>query len=283
MQPGRFFTDFLDSLPKTLRNYSSTDKDIAMSVAKAARSSGIVFSVEGYSKPKVNIEKTFGNIPFTPPYHITILEYVLPALKSKPPFTSGAPRPRILIATQDAEQVILIPIEYYTELNVGWVPPYVMFSPSGKVPDPMAVSHLMPDAFAEARKITTTDGRDIYDVVTNVMIADLATYAEFCRTIHENHVTFEDIEPAAKLNKMRRARGKAPLFTYKVLTIGKKKRKSAHQGGTHASPRSHLRRGYYRTSRNGVRHWVQPCMVKGETPGFVHKDYKVEGVEASAS
>jgi hypothetical protein len=140
----------------------------------------------------------------------------------------------------------------------------------------------MPDAFAEARKITTTDGRDIYDVVTNVMIADLATYAEFCRTIHENHVTFEDIEPAAKLNKMRRARGKAPLFTYKVLTIGKKKRKAAHQGGTHASPRSHLRRGYYRTSRNGVRHWVQPCMVKGETPGFVHKDYKVEGVEASA-
>lgn len=278
MQPGRFFTDFLDSLPKALRNYSSTDKNIVTSVARAARSNGVVFSVEGYSKPKVNIEKTFGNIPFTPPYPITILEYVLPALESKI-FTGGPPRPRILIATQDAERVILIPIEYYTELSVGWVPPYVMFSPSGQEPHPMAVSQLMPDAFEEARKIAAADGRDIYDVVGNVMIADLATYAEFCRTMHENHVTFEDIEPPAKLNKMRRARGKAPLFTYKVLTIGKKKRKSAHQGGTHASPRSHLRRGYYRTSKYGVRHWVQPCMVKGETPGFVHKDYKVEGVE----
>ena len=86
------------------------------------------------------------------------------------------------------------------------------------------------------------------------------------------------IEPDEAKNRMRRARGKAPLFTYKVLTIGKKKRKSQHQGGTHASPRSHLRRGYYRTSKHGVRHWVQPCMVKGETPGFVHKDYKVEGL-----
>jgi hypothetical protein len=90
-------------------------------------------------------------------------------------------------------------------------------------------------------------------------------------------VTFEDVEPDAKLNKMRRARGKTPLFTYKTLIIGRKKRKSQLLGGTHASPRSHLRRGYYRTSPKGIRHWVQPCMVKGETEGFVHKDYRVEG------
>ena len=76
---------------------------------------------------------------------------------------------------------------------------------------------------------------------------------------------------------MRRAQGKAPLYTYKVLTIGKKKPKSRRLGGTHASPRSHLRRGYYRTSQKGIRHWVQPCMVKGGTDGFVHKDYRVEG------
>ena len=102
-------------------------------------------------------------------------------------------------------------------------------------------------------------------------------YLQLCGALGAHEVTFDDIEPDKNKNKMRRARGKMPLFTYKVLTIGKKKRKSRHLGGTHASPRSHLRRGHYRTSPKGVRYWVQPCMVKGETEGFVHKDYVVEG------
>ena len=105
-------------------------------------------------------------------------------------------------------------------------------------------------------------------------------YACFCDVLNKFHTEFEDVEPNPATNKMRRARGKMPLFTHKTLTIGKKKRKSQYMGGTHASPRSHLRRGYYRTSQKGVRHWVQPCMVKGETDGFVHKDYKVEGAQA---
>ena len=33
---------------------------------------------------------------------------------------------------------------------------------------------------------------------------------------------------------------------------------------------------YYRTSKKGVRHWVQACVVKGETPGVVHKEYRVK-------
>jgi hypothetical protein len=100
---------------------------------------------------------------------------------------------------------------------------------------------------------------------------------EFLYAIDRYHTTMDNIAPPDGVNRKRLKRGKVPLFTYKVLTIGKKKRKSQHLGGTHASPRSHLRRGYYRTSQKGVRHWVQPCMVKGETDGFVHKDYRVEG------
>ena len=103
------------------------------------------------------------------------------------------------------------------------------------------------------------------------------TYLRFCVACHDYETDFTDVEPHKGRAKMRRALGKAPLFTYKILTIGKRKPKSRRLGGTHASPRSHLRRGYYRTSKTGKRHWVQPCMVKGETPGFVHKDYIVEG------
>jgi hypothetical protein len=270
MQPGQFFTEYLDALPKATKNYSLADKKKAVSVANIARSSGMFFAVEGYSKPQVDIDKTFSNIPFTPPYPVTILEYTL----SIPYFGGTVMSPRILIAKQEPEGVVIIPIVYHEGLSVSWTPPYVMFL----LPEQRAnfcISPLLPDAFKQAEEFMRRDGRDVADVLTNTMIADLATYADFCRTLHENETTFADIEPNASKNKMRRTMGKAPLFTYKVLTIGKPKQKSKHQGGTHASPRSHMRRGCYRTSKNGVRHWVQPCMIKGETDGFVHKDYNV--------
>lgn len=277
MQPGRLLTDFLDALPEALRGYSPTDRGAATSLAKLARSNGIVFAVEGYSKPEVDIEEMFGSTPLTPPYPVTILEYMIPPVKSEHPFVSRAPRPRILVAKDSPEGVIIIPMEHYAEMGTGWVPPSSMFLLTGKGPNPVSIAPLLPDTFEGARKLAEDGGHDIVDVVANVMVADLATYAEFCRVLHEHEVTFDDVEPDKAKNRMRRARGKVPLFTYKVLTVGKKKRKSRHLGGTHASPRSHLRRGYYRTSRNGLRHWVQPCMVKGDTDGFVHKDYKVEG------
>jgi len=102
-------------------------------------------------------------------------------------------------------------------------------------------------------------------------------YERLCAVLANNEVETTDVPPDDKANRLRRISGYAPLYAYKTLTIGApKKRQAVRGGGTHASPRSHLRRGYYRTSRNGVRHWVQACMVMGETPGFVHKDYKVE-------
>jgi hypothetical protein len=106
---------------------------------------------------------------------------------------------------------------------------------------------------------------------------------EFLHTIDRYHVVMDDIAPPERVNRKLLKNGKVPLFTYKVLTIGKPKRKSRHLGGTHASPRSHLRRGHYRTSPKGVRYWVQPCMVKGDTDGFVHKDYRVEPSELTAT
>lgn len=105
-------------------------------------------------------------------------------------------------------------------------------------------------------------------------------YAAVCQLLANHEVETQDVLPDAKEARSRKIRGKAPLFTYKTLVVGApKKRAVERSGGTHASPRSHLRRGYYRTSKKGVRHWVQACMVKGETPGFVHKDYRIEQQE----
>ena len=45
-------------------------------------------------------------------------------------------------------------------------------------------------------------------------------------------------------------------------------------GGTHASPRVHLRRGHIRKIADGRTVWVQACVV-GSKHGMVLKDYKL--------
>lgn len=102
-------------------------------------------------------------------------------------------------------------------------------------------------------------------------------YVAFCAALMRAQTELTDKVPDPAASRNRRARGLAPLYTYKVLTINPNKPANNAKGtghGTHASPRTHLRRGYYRTSKNGVRHWVKSTVVKGDA-GFVHKDYRI--------
>lgn len=81
---------------------------------------------------------------------------------------------------------------------------------------------------------------------------------------------------AASLNKKRAKSGKFPILEYKTLTIivDEQRSVSEPQGGTHASPRVHLRRGHIRRIAPEKRIWVQPCVV-GSNHGIVLKDYRV--------
>lgn len=285
MQVGQYFSAYLGALSQIKKSkYTKRDAKRAIEFSRTVRQHGIFFSVDGESYDE-NEGKTLkdNDIPLKPPYPVTVLEYTtkLP-LRLEP---NGTPLPRVLIAHDQGDHVLLTVVEFTKAgptSRYGWLPPPYAVKVDYE-DEHFASGVLLPDAYDSAaaaydpRSANVNDGTTFDKYCIMRSFSDLSTYKKFCRALHENHVTFEEVEPDAKLNKMRRARGKAPLFTYKTLVIGKKKRKSRHLGGTHASPRSHLRRGYYRTSRNGVRHWVQPCMVKGETDGFVHKDYVVEG------
>ncbi len=52
-------------------------------------------------------------------------------------------------------------------------------------------------------------------------------------------------------------------------------RRSAPQGGTHASPRWHIRRGHWRQLADGRRVFVRECQVGDAANGGVLKDYTV--------
>lgn len=86
--------------------------------------------------------------------------------------------------------------------------------------------------------------------------------------------------PTAKrssiLNQQRARKGKPPLqYDWHTVTIQPPQIKNEPQGGTHASPRLHDRRGHFRKLKSGSRVWVSPCKVGDAGKGTVFKDYKV--------
>ncbi len=82
-------------------------------------------------------------------------------------------------------------------------------------------------------------------------------------------------KPDAKRQQARARKGKAPLFSYWTLVLPARLQKGLPQGGTHASPRVHLRRGHPREYAQGLYTWVQPAVVGNKSMGMVHKDYAV--------
>ncbi|RZI40347.1 hypothetical protein EGT07_23680 [Herbaspirillum sp. HC18] len=95
-----------------------------------------------------------------------------------------------------------------------------------------------------------------------------------CSVINCANVTTATVDAPAALNKKRRASGKQLFFSYKVLQLSEEKRGAGTpNGGEHASPRMHLRRGHLRRLDSKVV-WVRPTMVNADSPrGVVAKDY----------
>lgn len=286
MQPGQFFTEYLDMLPRLKHLVSKRDYKAAVECAVTARRSGVMFALPngGRMTDRAKSVSMAGDL-FRPPYPVCILEFV-GEHRPEVPVGDRATK-RVIIVVDKGTHVDIFPLAY-RDRDSAWHPAIFKFSLgygaevsgsvlSGTFKLLTAFSGVMPDTFSRiADGYYKGDLNNFGSCMADDFVDELWAYADFCRVLHENEVTFDEVKPDKAQNQSRRARGKAPLFTYKVLTVGKKKRKSRQLGGTHASPRSHLRRGYYRTSKHGVRHWVQPCMVKGDTDGFVHKDYRVE-------
>lgn len=79
------------------------------------------------------------------------------------------------------------------------------------------------------------------------------------------------------INRKRQSKGKPPLtFDWVTVEIGQTPCKNEPQGGTHASPRLHDRRGHWRTYKaTGKRVWVRSCKVGDASIGVIFHDYEV--------
>ncbi len=96
-----------------------------------------------------------------------------------------------------------------------------------------------------------------------------------------SNVRAQEHHPAESLNKKRMKAGKLPLVSYKTLAIVAPNDRGERiiSGGSHASPRVHLRRGHIRRIGDSRTIWVQACVV-GSKHGMVIKDYRVRPAHA---
>jgi len=78
-------------------------------------------------------------------------------------------------------------------------------------------------------------------------------------------------------NRKRIAKGKMPLYETKILVVDStpKEIDTEWKGGTHASPRQHLRRGHIRRYSWG-NIWINNTLVGKATNGIVEKSYVVK-------
>lgn len=105
----------------------------------------------------------------------------------------------------------------------------------------------------------------------NVVVAVRA----FFTALHCENVLRKESRPEQKIQKARARRGKKPLFSYWTLELQSSRVEGDECGGTHSSPRLHLRRGHPRQYVKGKWTWVQPCLVGNKSLGMIHKDYSM--------
>ena len=94
-----------------------------------------------------------------------------------------------------------------------------------------------------------------------------------------------DHAPAKFAQRKRAAQGRPPLLAYKTLLLecpGQGNPKGEPKGGTHASPRQHVRRGHFRHLADGRTIWVNSCVVGDDANGAIVKDYAIKGAKKDA-
>jgi hypothetical protein len=84
--------------------------------------------------------------------------------------------------------------------------------------------------------------------------------------------------PIKRANWEKKIRqSKVPTYDWTTVVIEPRRPRPEDQGGTHASPRWHERRGHWRTLKSGKQVWVKNCAVGDKAKGAVFHDYQIKG------
>jgi hypothetical protein len=267
---GRILNALIDDVNNGKTQSTKRDLKALHSMLRIARNNAVKFIVP--YPDEIRTDQPLLANDLRPPYLATLMEFDF-----NTPDMSG-----MLLAMDTGDRVRLF-VASRSEVGddqMWYIPPALVFAEYSDVSaiGDEPIWHSQPLFNDRVNGLIEAKGHDIEEAAKFTLLGAMKfirVYTSVCQTLKHRHVETLDIEPDAKENRVRRIKGKAPLFTYKTLVIGEPKPQiKTGKGGTHASPRSHLRRGHYRTSKNGNRYWVSAAFVNG-APGFVHKDYEL--------
>jgi hypothetical protein len=127
---------------------------------------------------------------------------------------------------------------------------------------------------------TKIDGEDVYKNAMKDIASEVSALLELCEALscsNVHHQVIETINPT--VNQRRIRDGKVPIYETRTLWIdvpGGSKDSGDGQGGTHRSPRQHLRRGHIRNLQSGKKVWVNAAVVGAKENGMIKKDYAIK-------
>jgi hypothetical protein len=102
----------------------------------------------------------------------------------------------------------------------------------------------------------------------------------FLSVLNCSNVAINEISAPKFRNQKRKAKNLVPIYSYKTLVLKTRQRLLSALGGTHDSPRIHLRRGHIKHRKTGD-FWWQPCVVGDRKRGVVMKDYRADRLVAT--
>lgn len=283
MTIGYYSDELCDDLSKYMQLNPSSAHYFGR-LRKQLQSHAVHFQLphSGYILPNTSDEVTVNTEILRPPYPVTVIEY--PEGGGELRFGEAPSTKRLVLAVDEGDSVVLFP-SYYNDNVDMWTPTLIYWRVKYK--RNLSLSRTIPRDLGDSDVITYGEGwagaissrmnlEEYASMEIRNINQELSVYMDFCMALAEYETEIVEQKPDDQQRKLRRLRGKKPLFTYKVITItGKRKVSEGGKGGTHASPVTHLRRGHWRNYKSGKRTWIDAMVVNG-TEGIVTKDYKVE-------
>jgi hypothetical protein len=124
------------------------------------------------------------------------------------------------------------------------------------------------------------DGDDVLKMGIKDIASEVSALLELSEALSCSNVHHKVIEPINYTVNQRRIRdGKVPMYETRTLWIDVpegSKDSGDWQGGTHRSPRQHLRRGHIRNLQTGKKVWVNAAVIGAKENGVIGKDYAIK-------